>query len=130
MQPGKLDLDIYRGDSYKWVFTLWTDAAKTVAADLTGAVALVEIRVSPGSSVICTPTMTITMPNIINMTITAAMSASLPAAAKWDLQITQAGNVTTILAGSVTNTSDITGSVGAFMAMAPTPQTVTVRRAI
>lgn len=131
MQPGKMDLSIYRGDSYKWQYTLWVDEAKTIPADLTGCTVKAEVRAGPGTAVITTLATSITMPNKINVTLTAAVSATLPAAAKWDLQLTYTtADVTTIVAGAVSVTSDITDSTGALMMEAAAPGTRTIRRVV
>src|SRR5262245_37611471 len=131
MQPGKMDLAIYRGDSYKWQFILWLDDAKTVPADLTGATVKAEMRVGPGTAVLTTFVTTITMPNKINVSITSAVSGALPSTGgKWDLQVTQAGEVTTIVAGLVTITPDITDSTVGMMLMAEGQSVATVRRVI
>jgi len=69
-----------------------------------------EIRASSGQALLVTPACTIAA-NVITMTVTAAQSRSLPAAASWDLQLTYVnGDVQTILAGAVDVRGDITQS--------------------
>jgi hypothetical protein len=131
MQPGSMNLVLYRGDSYKWQFTLWTDEAKTVPADLTGATPKAEIRVGPGTTVLATLITSVTMPNKINVTLTSTVCASLPPTAKWDLQVTYTGSppdVITIVAGNVTVTADITDSTGALLTAAAAEPRTTIRR--
>ena len=129
MTPGKYSLALYRGDSYKWQFILWTDTDKTVPADLTGVVPKAEIRNAPAGTVILVMTTSVTMPNKINMSITAVQCAALTTAGGvWDLQLTYAaGDVATVLAGAVTVTADITDSTGGMMLMSV--KTVNTRRA-
>ena len=111
MTPGDLPLNIYRGDTYHWRFTLWTDSNKTVPADLTGVTVKSEIRDKPSGSVIKPIACTIKMPNIIHATLSAAASGALPSKGAWDLQLTySSGDVVTVLAGDVAVTPDVTDS--------------------
>jgi len=110
MMPGSYPLKIYHGDSYKWQFKLWLDAAKTQPADLSQATAKSEIRDKSGGLKIFELGCAITQPNIIDVVLDADKSETLPIAnLKWDLQLTyQDGQVNTIVAGPVTVTADIT----------------------
>jgi hypothetical protein len=110
MTPGKYALLIYRGDSYKWQFKLWSDAAKTIPLDLTGVTVKAEIRDKPGGNVLGHLTCVTTMPNIIDASLTAANTATLTSGV-WDMQLTYAGgDVSTVLTGLVTVTMDVTDS--------------------
>jgi hypothetical protein len=108
MIPGTYDLCLYKGDTGRWQFRVWTDEAKTQAADLTGATAKAQIR--PGHSGAATNmTCTITAPNIINMALPA--NSAPPARGLWDLEITYAsGDVQTVVAGKVTTQGDVTSN--------------------
>lgn len=112
MFPGVYPLQVYCGDTQTWQFVLWQDAAKTVPLDLTGATASSQIRVRPEGALLVdmSPSITIALPNTINMTITSEQSESLPQGIwAWDLQVTfAAGNVQTVLAGPVPCTPDVT----------------------
>jgi hypothetical protein len=110
--PATYPLHLYRGDSYRWQFRLWQDAAKTQPVDLTGASVTAEIRDRPGSTlaVIALPC-TVTLPNVIDMAIAAATSKGVPSYGAWDLQIAYpSGEVGTVLAGPVRCTADVTAS--------------------
>jgi hypothetical protein len=110
MTPGKYALLIYRGDSYKWQFKLWSDTAKTVPLDLTGVTVKAEIRDKPGGNVLGALTCVVTLPNIIDASLAAAETATLTSGV-WDLQLTYTGgNVSTVLTGLVTVTMDVTDS--------------------
>jgi hypothetical protein len=111
--PGPYNLVIYRGDTATWEFVLWEDAAKTVPFDLTNATAKAEIRNRPGGVLLVTLTTSITMPNIINVFLTEANSLALNGGVfAWDLPVTMSGGtVQTMVAGPVTVTEDVTGSV-------------------
>jgi hypothetical protein len=104
-------LGIYRGDSYRWRFVLWADTARTVAIDLTSVTVGAEIRVSTGSTPIYPIAIAVTLPNTIDLSLSAAASAQVPAAAIWDLQLTYpSGDVQTIVSGAVSVRGDVTNS--------------------
>lgn len=118
MTPGKLNLALYRGDTYRWQFKLWMDTNKTQPADLTGATVKAEAREASGGAVETTFVTTVTLPNIIDMSIDAAECGSMPETAKWDVQITYpSGDVQTILAGTIKVTDDVTDSTRTAPAM-------------
>ena len=110
MTPGTANLDIYRGDTKRWQFRLWADAAKTVPTDLTGVVANATIRDDAiGGSFELALTCVVTLPNIIDMTLTADQSRTLPSVGVWDLQLNYTnGDVLTPLKGAVIVTQDVT----------------------
>lgn len=111
MQPGNLPLTLYRGDSRRWRFQLWSDVEKTAAVDLTGVTAKSEIRDRPSGAIIVALEIAVELPNTIVANLLPAASRNLPPAGVWDLQLTyEAGDVVTILAGPVTVTPDVTDS--------------------
>jgi len=111
--PQTYALVLYRGDSARWQFRLWADAAKTVPVDLTGATASAEIRRNPGSTPVVSLTCDVAA-NIITVTLTSVASQALPAVAYWDLQLTYAsGDIRTIVTGTVHVSADVTGSSAA-----------------
>jgi hypothetical protein len=109
MPPATLALDIYRGDSKRLRVTLWAPGNEPV--DLTGATVKAQIRERPAGKQITDLDCLITLPNIIDVTITPNASHNLPAKGAWDLQITYpSGDVRSPLAGPVTVTTDVTDS--------------------
>jgi hypothetical protein len=109
MTPGQYQLRLYRGDTYHWSVHAWTDEAKTVPADLTGATATAQIRDQPGGRVIVPLTCAVTLPNIVDVQLDATTSNQLPTQGSWDLQLAYtSGAVSTILAGGVYVVADIT----------------------
>jgi len=109
--PAKYPLAIYRGDTFRIAFRLWKDKAKTDPVDLTDIDVKAEIRDKPGGLSITLMTTTVELPNLIEMEMSAVTTGALPALGAWDLQLTYAsGDVTTILAGGVTVTPDVTDS--------------------
>ena len=102
----------YRGDTHRWRFLLWADSERSVAVDLTGVQVEAEIRSAPGAPVLVALPCVVTLPNTIDVELSASASAQLPAAAAWDLQLTYAsGDVQTVVKGSVNATGDVTDSI-------------------
>lgn len=64
MTPGRYDLNLYRGDTYRWRFRLWEDDFKTVPVDLTGSTVAAEFRDKPGVATVVALDTTLTEPNI------------------------------------------------------------------
>ena len=109
MIPGKYDLTIYRGDSYHYRFLLWEDDANTLPTDLTGAIARAEMRTSVNGPVFGEMDLVVTLPNTIDGVLSAAMTAAIAYKhGVWDLQITRAETVRTVLAGKVKLIADVT----------------------
>ena len=113
MIPGSYDLEVYRGDTNRWQFKFWEDAGKTIPTDLTGSVLKSQIRdAGNGWKPITDMACTVTLPNIVNMTLAAA--ATLPTKGSrpmWDLQITWSnGEIQTALKGVVYLQGDVTES--------------------
>lgn len=110
--PANFALTIYRGDSGGWQFVLWNDPEKTDAVDLTGVTPKAEIRNRHGGNRITPLTCTVSPPNIIDMTLSAETSHTLPAGQQvWDLQLTYpGGDVSTVVNGLVVVTADVTDS--------------------
>lgn len=117
MTPGHYTLTIYKGDSYRWQFTLFDDVSQSLPSDLTGVVVNSQIRDRPGGVLICSLECTVTPPNVVLAYLSAADSALLPMSAVWDLQLVYPSeDVATVLAGPVNVTSDVTN-----MADVPVP---------
>jgi hypothetical protein len=110
--PQQVALNVYRGDSYHWTFTFWTDPGATAPYDLAGAVAKAEIRTRSDLPVLAELVCVVTPPNIADVELPAALSALLVSGkAMWDLQMTfPDDSVRTLVAGAVTITADITDS--------------------
>jgi hypothetical protein len=106
--PGTANLAIYQGDDYAAVVTVMQGSGP---ADLTGYTAQAEMRTGAAD---CAPVAweinaQVNPPNFINLLIPASATALMSGSYCWDLQITDpTGLVTTILAGGVTVTREIT----------------------
>lgn len=116
-RPGTFHLNLYRGDTYVWKFTLYgstTAPNPPVPADLTGVTAKAEIRTSPGGSPLTTLECEVTLPNVITMKLTTPEWLGITVRrASWDLQLTYSdpdSTVITVLAGDVVITPDVTDS--------------------
>ncbi len=103
--PANYPLDIYRGDTYRWQFRFWQDETKATPSDLTGVVVASELRAKDSKqTLVATLECAVTLPNIVDVLLSAAESAKLTAteSAQWDLQLTYAdGIVWTAVAGAV-----------------------------
>lgn len=117
MRPATYNLDLYRGDTYSWVFRLWTDNSHTTPIDLTDVTAKAEIRSKSGATPIATLTCTITLPNEIAVKLPVAVWTDLTySQGRWDLQLTYLnGDIVTIVAGDVVITPDITDSTAVVL---------------
>ncbi len=112
MTPSTYNLDIYHGDSGHCQFRLYNDSGKTQPTDLTGFTVKAEIRDASGSPYKVPMACTITLPNTIDMLLSATSSRQLYAGTMvWDLQFTDGGGaVTTLLGGNVVVHGDVTDS--------------------
>ena len=110
MTPGKYDLDLYRGDTFGFRVVLWDDDAQTVPFDLTDAAVEAEWRDKLESTLIVNLVTAVTLPNIIDVSITTDVWTNAPGSGVWDLELSWPGRVLTVLAGSVKVTPDVTNS--------------------
>ena len=105
--PDHADLIVYRGDTGRFRVNV-TDSTGT-PLDVSGAVFDCDVRLDPLDP---TPMVSLTVtpvagtPSAIDITISAAISAQLQTGV-WDLEMTFAGEVITLLAGAVTVTADV-----------------------
>jgi hypothetical protein len=112
MTPGVYNLDLYRGDTYTWRFALWEDQERVDPVDLSTAQVASQIRDKPGGATIVNMGIAITLPNIIDVDISADLWDGITISkGAWDLEVTYAsGAVQTYVAGSVKVTTDVTNS--------------------
>ena len=91
-------------------FKLWTDANKTQPADLTNVIAKAQIRDKSGGTKITDLDCSVQLPNIILLDLlTEQWLTMVSSKGMWDMQLTYpSGDVSTIVAGTVTVTSDVT----------------------
>jgi hypothetical protein len=116
--PGLANLEIYQGDDFiATVTVLNTDGT---VADLTGYVAQSQVRLGPAdsNSIVAAQFQCSIVGNTITMVLTHNVTLNLNQATYvWDLQIMDANSwVTTLLAGTVQVTKDITRSAAARLA--------------
>lgn len=108
MTPGNYDLCIYRGDTGRWRFICWQDAAKTLPSDFTGATAAAQIRDRPGGNQVTQLYCAVDL-NRVDVAVLAADSVNLPPRGVWDLELTYpSSDVRTLVAGRVLVTGDVT----------------------
>jgi len=91
---------------------LWQDANKTIPLDLSGSIASAQVRDRADSGrIVVQLSCGIALPNTVNVALLALDSAALPGNCRgvWDLELSHAnGEVTTVVAGNVSVTSDVT----------------------
>lgn len=109
-QPQVLDLCAYRGDSGRFRVTV-TESDGTTPIDISAATWDCDIRLSAddatsAGSMDVEPV--VGTPNAVDVILTASVSASLDDPAYvWDLEMTLGTEVTTLLAGRLTVTKDV-----------------------
>jgi len=109
MTPGRYGLSVYKGDSARWLFTLWADGGRLIPTDLSTVTVTAQIRTRPAGSLVLQLAPVVTLPNSIAIALEPADTAALPTTAAWDLQLAYAsGDVQTVLSGPVNATTDVT----------------------
>ena len=107
-KPGVVDLCVYRGDSGR-VRVRVTDA-DAQPVDVSTATWDCDFRsTEDAATVLCSPDVepVAGTPNAVDVVLSAADSATLDVDCVWDLEMTLNGQVTTILAGRVLVTKDV-----------------------
>lgn len=106
-QPVCVNLDIYAGDDLVLQVTVTDENNEPI--DLSAATAKAQVReTAAAAKVLGEFVCTITAPNIIDLELAGSATATFPAEAVWDLQITQSGKTTTLVYGTVTTTPEVT----------------------
>lgn len=107
--PSKDNLQIYQGDDYNAVVTI---SGSGTPPNLTGYIAQAQIRVGPADTnpqVVVEITTAVILPNFVSLSIPAAVTVGLSGLYVWDLQlVSSAGMITTVLAGGVVVTAEVT----------------------
>jgi hypothetical protein len=119
--PDPANLEVYQGDDYA-ATVMVTDSSGN-AVNLTGYAIQSQVRAGPADNnptIVCDVTCVFTAPNQITLSIPHATTTTLAGQYQWDLQLTSAtGIVTTILAGGVAVTQEITRGPGIVVATIP-----------
>jgi hypothetical protein len=108
--PAELNLCVYRGDTGHLRIQVLIAG---VPADVSAATFDADIRASADSTVLLATLLAVPVagqPSMVDLTLTAAESAKLSTSGVWDLQMTLGGEVTTLVAGTVTVTKDVSRS--------------------
>ncbi len=106
--PATVDLFVYRGDDL--ILPVTVNNPDGTPADLTGMFVDADIRVTPDDTTVAGSFDWGITGNVITLDLHATTSAQLPPSAVWDLQLTAGpgGVITTIAAGRITVTPDVT----------------------
>jgi hypothetical protein len=118
--PTAADLSIYEGDD--WAGTVTVNQSDGTPANLTGYTAQSQIRTGPADqqpTVAAEIQATVQLPNQVLLYLSHAQTTSLSGPIfYWDCQITSStGQITTILAGKVKVTQEITRELSSAMQM-------------
>jgi hypothetical protein len=107
-KPGVVNLCVYRGDSGRVRVRISDPEGDPI--DVTTATWDCDFRSTEDDTVVlCSPSIepVVGQTNAVDIVLTAADSAALDADCVWDLEMTLFGEVTTILAGKVLVTKDV-----------------------
>jgi len=96
--PAAVDLAVYQGDDFG-PLTLTVTNPDGSAANLTGATFKAQIRSAPGAATLWASFTTSVATNVVTLALANTASATLPATAAWDCQMTASGGTVTTLAG-------------------------------
>jgi hypothetical protein len=100
MNPGTYTLDLIQGDTARWQFVLWLDADRTQPVNLEDKRVEAMIRDRNGTTL--DMLVAVTLPNIVLVTLPAAMSELVGPRCGWALKLRNRDNeVHTILRGQV-----------------------------
>jgi hypothetical protein len=109
MNPAKYDLSLYRGDSVRMQFRLWADPDRTQPIDLDGVMAASQIRTRPDGDILAEFVCTVTLPNVVDVSLDSDASRFNAKKGAWDLRLAwPGGDVLTPVAGAVKVKPDIT----------------------
>jgi hypothetical protein len=105
--PQTVDLSLYVGDDF--TLTLTVKNPDSSPADLTGCTATAQVRLTAADATVAGAFTCSITTNVITCTLPHSVTSTLPAAGVWDCQLTSAGGLlTTLCAGKVTMTGDVT----------------------
>jgi hypothetical protein len=105
--PSTVNLELYQGDDF--AVTLVVSNPDGTDADLTGCTAEAQIRATPADATVAATFTATVAGNLVQLGLAHTDTATLAGATVWDCQLVQAaGQITTLVAGTVTITSEVT----------------------
>lgn len=104
--PTGVDMILYQGDDFALTITVRNPDGTD--ADLTGAIVRSQIRVNPGDATVAGQFTVGVTGNMITLTLPGPTSATLPNQCVWDCEMTVSGRTTTLVAGRITLTPEVT----------------------
>jgi len=107
--PIIVNLLLYAGDDLG--FALLVYDADGSDSDLSGATVRAQIRANPAAQQVAGEVLCTIDGNAVQLHILGTVSQNLPGAAVWDCEMTRGGMVTTLVAGTVRTTADVTRDV-------------------
>ena len=108
--PSTANLAVYQGDDYAGIVTVSNESGPFDLADFD---VQAQIRTGPADTaaeIVAEVTAVVVLPNQIALSISHAVTEVLTGKLVWDLQVIErtTGNITTLLAGHVTVTREVT----------------------
>jgi hypothetical protein len=107
--PAPVNLQIYRGDDFGFMLLVTDEAGEPV--ELPGAGALAQVRATPDAAAVLASFDAFVDGNGITLRLTGDMTAVLPRRCVWDVEVILDGWVTTLAAGSMSVTPDVSRPV-------------------
>jgi hypothetical protein len=113
MSPAAHNISIFGGDDYVLPVTFTTGGTSPSAIDVSTRTYTAQVRAWPSGGVLATfdVNMTNAATGIVSISLGHAVTATLAGAvaeARWDMQQSNAGTITTVLKGTVTVSQDVT----------------------
>lgn len=92
----QVGLSTIRGDSFGFKLRVWQDPDKTIPADLTDAVVMAQLRLTPDSADVEASFHVAITGNEVELTLLPTETAVLPQRSVWDIQVDWDGTATSI----------------------------------
>lgn len=106
-RPAQVDLDVYAGDDV--ALRVNVKNPDGTPADLTGMTASAQVRLRKADEIpLATFDAVIEADGVVVLSLPAAATVTLPSWAMWDCQLDLGGRITTIAAGSIRTTGEVT----------------------
>lgn len=104
--PKTVNLNLYRGDDFVMTLTVTDDEGEAI--DLSTADVMAQVRATPDAADIAGEFDAVTSDNVITLHLPWDVSATLPLRGVWDCRVEIDRTVTTLAAGTLNLTADVT----------------------
>jgi len=104
--PITVNLLLYAGDDLGFALLVFDPDGSD--ADLSGATVRAQIRANPAAANVAGEVLCAVEGNAVQLHLLGTVTQDLPSSAVWDCELTRDGLVTTLVAGTVRTTADVT----------------------